>query len=464
MTSVAVLCVMSVRPTAKSRAVLYGGIAAIAVALVVGGYLMFSGKPQPQSAALQDLKVEQLEQILAERRKADAEAAEKRRIEDEARHKEAAEAAAKGQADSDLEKARLDRQKAELELAQLKARRKEEADQRKLADEDAARRKAEAELAALKATEQQAQQKAADEATSKRQADEALAKAEAERKQADAAAAARAQAEIDARAKADPETRQKAEAELAAATERKAAEAAEAALRLGQPDRQRLQVALTSLGFDTRGSDGAFGPRSREMIAAWQKARSLPSNGFLNGTQQQALLKEAAPAVARFDDEQKKADEEKKKVEEARKKAEEEARARAGAGASSPGPVPAATPAPAPERAAVADGLYTGGMTSPERNNSSGVSALLFITVEVSGGRGSGRMEAKSSANQVAPSPISFMISPDGGVSGSGTFTRPDSIVMKLEISGRAAGNAITLNFTGFSRPASVTLARAASQ
>jgi len=49
-------------------------------------------------------------------------------------------------------------------------------------------------------------------------------------------------------------------------------------------------------------------------------------------------------------------------------------------------------------------------------------------------------------------------------VSGSGTFTRPDSIVMKLEISGRAAGNAITLNFTGFSRPASVTLARAASQ
>ena len=41
-------------------------------------------------------------------------------------------------------------------------------------------------------------------------------------------------------------------------------------------DRQRLQLALTSLGFDTRGTDGFFGPRSREMIAAWQKARRSP--------------------------------------------------------------------------------------------------------------------------------------------------------------------------------------------
>jgi hypothetical protein len=60
--------------------------------------------------------------------------------------------------------------------------------------------------------------------------------------------------------------------------------------------------------------------------------------------------------------------------------------------------------------------------------------------------------------------PFSFVISPDGGVSGSGTFQRSDRVVMNLEISGRAAGNTITLNFTGFSRPASVTLARAESQ
>ena len=33
---------------------------------------------------------------------------------------------------------------------------------------------------------------------------------------------------------------------------------------------------MTALGFDTQGVDGTFGPRTRDMIAAWQKARSLP--------------------------------------------------------------------------------------------------------------------------------------------------------------------------------------------
>src|SRR6185369_10710554 len=76
------------------------------------------------------------------------------------------------------------------------------------------------------------------------------------------------------------------------------AEAAEKALKLEPADRQRLQVALTSLGFDTRGNDGLFGPRSREMIAGWQKARNHPSSGYVNADQQQRLLKEAAPALA----------------------------------------------------------------------------------------------------------------------------------------------------------------------
>jgi hypothetical protein len=34
------------------------------------------------------------------------------------------------------------------------------------------------------------------------------------------------------------------------------------------------------------------------MIAGWQKARNLPPTGFLNANQQQALLREAATAVA----------------------------------------------------------------------------------------------------------------------------------------------------------------------
>ena len=83
------------------------------------------------------------------------------------------------------------------------------------------------------------------------------------------------------------------------------AETAERRLRLEPADRRRLQVALTSLGFDTRGDDGVFGPRSREMIAHWQKARNQPATGFVTRAQQQALLKEAAAALSKHDEQRK---------------------------------------------------------------------------------------------------------------------------------------------------------------
>jgi peptidoglycan hydrolase-like protein with peptidoglycan-binding domain len=136
-------------------------------------------------------------------------------------------------------------------------------------------------------------------------------KAEAEFKQA-AAAEARQKAEDEARHKVEAEAwlkseaeamkraaaeaKQKAEADAAA---KQAAEAAETALQLAPRDRQRIQVALTSRGFDTRGTDGVFGPRSREMIQGWQRARNQPATGFLTAAQQEALLKEAVPAPAK---------------------------------------------------------------------------------------------------------------------------------------------------------------------
>src|SRR5262249_51631857 len=110
-----------------------------------------------------------------------------------------------------------------------------------------------------------------------------------------------------------------------------------------------LQVALTSLGFDTRGNDGAFGPRSRDMITAWQKARKLPETGFLDAAQQQALLKEGAAAVTKYDDEQKKIEDDKKKAEEeAKKKADEDAKKKADeeAKAKAAGAAPAASAPP----------------------------------------------------------------------------------------------------------------------
>ena len=163
-----------------------------------------------------------------------------------------------------------------------------------------AKAKAGGEVTAGAQASEDAQRKAEQEAAARRQTDEAAAKAQAERDKVEA----------EARIKADA----KQEADKAAAVlakQKEDGEAAERALRLESADRQRLQVALTSLGFDTRGSDGLFGPRTREMIALWQKARKDPPTGFLTAAQQQAMTKDAAPALAKYD-EQKKAEEEAK--------------------------------------------------------------------------------------------------------------------------------------------------------
>jgi peptidoglycan hydrolase-like protein with peptidoglycan-binding domain len=172
-----------------------------------------------------------------------------------------------------------------------------------------ATRQAEAALAKAQAEQQRAEadarQKA--EAEAKRKADaEAKLKADAEAKQkADAEAKLKADAEAkqkaddEAKQRADAAARQKAEAAADAAARKAAAETAETALQLTSADRQRLQMALTVLGFDTRGSDGVFGPRSREMIASWQRARSQPDTGFLSAAQPEALLREASIETAR---------------------------------------------------------------------------------------------------------------------------------------------------------------------
>ena len=264
--------------------------------------------------------------------KADAEARQKaaaaaqQKAEEDARQRAAAEARQKAEADA--------RQKADAEVRQkaaAEAQQKADAEARQKAAAEA-RQKAEAE--ARQKAEEEARQKAALEAQQKAEAEarqkaaaEAKQKAEAEARQK-AAAEAQQKAEADARLKAEAEARQKADAEArqkaAAEAQQKAAEAkqkadaeaaaqklaetTEAALKFTPVDRQRIQVALTSLGFDTLGNDGIFGPRSREMISNWQRARNQPATGYLTAAQQQALLGEAAPAIAKYDEEQKKAE------------------------------------------------------------------------------------------------------------------------------------------------------------
>ncbi|NPD15874.1 lytic murein transglycosylase [Xinfangfangia sp. D13-10-4-6] len=48
---------------------------------------------------------------------------------------------------------------------------------------------------------------------------------------------------------------------------------------LTKADRQDLQRRLTARGFDTGGSDGVIGPKSREAIMAFQKSRGIEANG-----------------------------------------------------------------------------------------------------------------------------------------------------------------------------------------
>jgi serine/threonine protein kinase len=352
----------------KNRIKLYAGVMVAILILAVGGYLVFATKSAPSPTPFGDQKADgrdeaakaQAERQRAEqaaKQKAEAEASRKAAAEAqqkaaaEARQKAAAEAQQKAAAETQQKADAAAQQKAAAEAQQkaaaeaqqkaaAEAQQKAAAEAQQKADAAAqqkaaaeAQQKAAAEAQQKAAAEAQqkadaaAQQKAAAEAQQKAAA-EAQQKAAAEAQQK-AAAEAQQKADVAAQQKAAAEAQQKAAAEAqqkaaADATAQKAAEAAETALRLAPADRQRVQVALTSLGFDTHGADGVFGPRSREMITDWQRARNQPATGFLIAAQQQALLSEAAPALAKYDDDQKKA-------EEARRKEEAAARARAAA-------------------------------------------------------------------------------------------------------------------------------------
>jgi peptidoglycan hydrolase-like protein with peptidoglycan-binding domain len=242
---------------------------------------------------------------------------------------------------------------------------------------EAQRLKDQEELAKLRA-ESAAREKAEQEAAQRRQIEE-----ETRRKiETEMADKQRQQDEARQKAASDAAATRKAEED-----EKKAAEMAENGLRLTTLDRQHVQVALGALGFGSAGTDGTLGGRTREMIAAWQKAHNNPPTGYLTGAQNQALLREAAPAVSRFDEDQKKLDEAKKKADEEKAKAEAAAQA-------APPPQAAVAPptAPAPNSAAAAtpksgtDGTWRGTIQcTPSRN---GGELLFHLLINVVGGTG----------------------------------------------------------------------------
>src|SRR5205814_1566592 len=98
----------------------------------------------------------------------------------------------------------------------------------------------------------------------------------------------------DARLKAEEEARKAAEGKPKSTAELSGqAEKAEAALALSEQDRKRVQVALNSLGYEMPTVTGYFGPRTRAMITAWQKAQGLPETGYLTEAQLAALQHQA---------------------------------------------------------------------------------------------------------------------------------------------------------------------------
>ncbi len=471
----------------KSGKLIWIAAAAGAVALAGGGSIAIWGIPgaSKRTVVVDNLQVEDLQKLLDERKKADEALSEKRRLEEEARLKSEDDARRKKQAEAEFAEAQSQRQKAEQELAKLKAsieerRKQDESEKQATAEADArrtaeleAQRKIEVEMAALQKAEEEAKQRVAAEAEAKRKADEELTRAAAERlkaeesarkaaeeaearRKADEEQKVRAAADAEAKRKADEEVRRKAEAateakrkadeevrlkaevaaeekrksaeeakrkaeaEAAALAEKKAAEAAENTLKLTLQDRQRIQVGLTSLGFDTRGSDGVFGQRSRDMIAAWQKARSLPETGFITAAHQQALITEAAAAITKFDDDQKKMEADKKAAEDAKKKADDEAKAKADLEAKKKAALEAnkttsekpeqkqavSAPAPPASTASGFDGNYSGGFGFSNQVPGS-------IKMSIVGSSATGTVATKCSTEK-----FSLSVDPSGAITG----------------------------------------------
>jgi hypothetical protein len=70
-----------------------------------------------------------------------------------------------------------------------------------------------------------------------------------------------------------------------AASDQETLAAIEVELAITVQDRAALQRRLGLLGFDPRGVDGIFGPKSRAAISSWQSAQGFPATGYLDADQ-----------------------------------------------------------------------------------------------------------------------------------------------------------------------------------
>jgi hypothetical protein len=67
---------------------------------------------------------------------------------------------------------------------------------------------------------------------------------------------------------------------------------------LDREARHELQGRLSSLGYDTLGTDGVLGERSRDAIASWQQDNGAPVTGYLSEDQVNAIFVASAATYA----------------------------------------------------------------------------------------------------------------------------------------------------------------------
>jgi uncharacterized caspase-like protein len=82
-------------------------------------------------------------------------------------------------------------------------------------------------------------------------------------------------------------------------------EEVERSIGLTRQGRSRVQLALTLLGYETGGTDGVLGPKSRRAVTDWQTDQGETATGYLTSKQHAALLDAASPKLVAWDAEQK---------------------------------------------------------------------------------------------------------------------------------------------------------------
>ena len=292
-----------------------------------------------------------------------------------------------------------ERQRVAAAADETKRRADAEAEARRVAAEDAKRR-ADAEAESRRAAAEEAKRRA--EAESRRvAAEEAKRRADAEARQAAAEEAKRrADAEAESRRVAAEEARRKAQADAdearrkaqSEADAQHSAETIERALQLSDTQRRRVQAALAIQGFDAGAADGQFGARTRQMLAAWQRARKLPATGFLDAVQLAALIRDTEEAYQRQEAEKRRLAQERDEAEAAKRKADaERPRETPPPPAAPPPPTVASVPPAAP--GAPADGRWKGTFCVTG-TSALDISGCYPVSASVSAGRLQGRLDA----------------------------------------------------------------------